>query len=168
MSNNNRGVVKVDTTAAIRGLKLAQVNASRAISNSLYIVAQNAVTIARKSIMKGPKSGRLYGAAADVSKVTKGGKGHKAALKRVHRASRRGEAPANDTGNLVRSIFAIAPSGAGAVKVAYLRANADYAKALEYGTRFIRPRPFAEPAAKQAAHKFPAILKAEMKRLGES
>lgn len=86
----------------------------------------------RERIMKGPKSGRTYGR---------------------HRASAANESPANETGNLQRSIHIVAAKPA-PVAEARVVVSADYAKALEYGTKtagskhnvIIEPRPFARPS----------------------
>ncbi len=63
---------------------------------------------------------------------------------RSHQASAPGEPPAVDTGNLRASVgFQI--RGAGRVGIG-VQAGAPYWKFLEFGTRFIDPRPFLRPA----------------------
>ncbi len=102
---------------------------------------------ARMAVMKGPKTGVQYGALADIKKVNFKLKGAKAAAKRIHQASAPGEAPANDTGNLARSITVLAAEIVNGLPTAYVKASAPYAFALEHGTRTIAPRPFMWPAA---------------------
>lgn len=90
---------------------------------------------AREKVMKGPKSGKRYGR---------------------HTASAPGEAPANETGNLQRSITVVAAK-AGPNPEARVVVNAEYAKALEYGTKKagksrnvkIEERPFIRPSIKE-------------------
>jgi HK97 gp10 family phage protein len=102
---------------------------------------------ARMSIMKGPKTGQQYGALKDILKVNLKLKGANAAAKRIHQASAPGEAPANDTGNLARSISVLEARLVEGKPTAYVKASAPYAFALEHGTRYIAPRPFMWPAA---------------------
>lgn len=74
----------------------------------------------KKSILTGAKSGRQY---------------------ENHTASAPGQAPANDTGALVRSIKVEKKKNESTVYV-----EKDYAIYLEYGTSKMRPRPFILPA----------------------
>lgn len=78
---------------------------------------------AQKLIQQGPKSGQMYG---------------------DHRASAPGEAPATDTGNLVRSITIDKPTP----DAVTITCRAPYAAALELGTDDgrIEERPFMRPA----------------------
>lgn len=87
---------------------------------------------AKEKILKGPKTGEIY---------PRG--------KTTHTASRKGEAPANDTGNLQRSIKVMGVKGAGGgTWIAAVTVTAPYAAALEYGTRdgSIDARPFMAPS----------------------
>ncbi len=62
----------------------------------------------------------------------------------VHQASAPGEPPAPDTGNLRNAIgFQIIAPGRVGIGV---EAGASYWRFLEFGTRFIDPRPFLRPA----------------------
>lgn len=112
--------------------------------------------------MSGEKHGRLYrGKAITVGAKGKRGRGMMAAGMRarngrvtvgykVRRASAPGEAPAIDTGNLVNSLET-RKTGVGS---AVVEAGAEYAAALEFGTRKMAPRPFLRPAADRAWAKF--------------
>lgn len=75
----------------------------------------------KKSILSGAKSGRTYGS---------------------HTASAPGQAPANETGALVRSIKV--EKNSKSESTVYV--EQDYAVFLEYGTSKMRPRPFILPA----------------------
>lgn len=80
-----------------------------------------------KQILSQPGGGRLY---------RRGGVTHQASLP--------GDPPAPDTGNLRQSVgFQI--SGPGRVGIG-VGAGASYWRFLEFGTRFIEPRPFLRPA----------------------
>lgn len=104
---------------------------------ALGLIVQNH---ARESVLKGPKSGRSY---------KKPGSGV------VHRASAPGEAPASDTGTLVRSIISEVQRAALEVIIS---AGTVYAKMLEYGTRKMAARPFMLPALDKIRDKAADIL----------
>jgi len=74
----------------------------------------------KKSITTGAKSGKQYG---------------------NHTASAPGQAPANWTGQLLRSIQIQKFKG-----ISYVFVSAKYAEFLEFGTSKMRPRPFIIPA----------------------
>ena len=78
----------------------------------------------KKSITSGSKSGRQY--------FIKG---------RRHQSSAPGQAPANSTGALVRSIKVKKTPNGNEITI-----DANYAAFLEYGTSKMRPRPFILPA----------------------
>lgn len=107
---------------------------------------------ARNKILRDKKSGKLY----------KRGK-------RFHRASAPLEPPANDTGNLQRSIKVVNATP-GVFVTAKVEADAKYAKALEYGTRkagrnrkvYIAERPFMRPALKENIDKIKKIIDDEL------
>lgn len=88
-----------------------------------------------KAIRNGPATGRIYG-------------------KRMHQASAPGEAPANDTGRLLNSIFFAEGFGANRGKLAIVGSNVVYATYLEFGTRKIASRPFFRPAVERMRPKF--------------
>jgi len=91
-------------------------DASNITDDAAKMMAENM----KKSILTGAKSGRQYGS---------------------HTASAPGQAPANDTGALVRSIKVEKKKNESTVYV-----EKDYAIYLEYGTSKMRPRPFILPA----------------------
>ena len=87
-----------------------------------------------KSIQTGMKSGRIY---------------EKYNPRRTHRASAPGEAPASDTGNLVRNIR-VRNENKDLVKV---ESNAPYSSFLEFGTSKMLARPFLFPATERSRPK---------------
>lgn len=107
-----------------RQLRLKLGRASKASSAAVRkVVAYGAMKIhasAVTSIQQGPKTGIQYGR---------------------HQASAPGEPPAADTGRLASGItLEIADDEALVIS------NAAYSAALEFGTRFMEPRPFMMPA----------------------
>jgi HK97 gp10 family phage protein len=115
-------MVKTGVTLKINSVALDSIfrAAEKAVNNSAFDVAKEM----KKSILSGSKSGRQY--------FIKG---------RRHQSSAPGQAPANSTGKLVRSIKVTKIDGGHEVKI-----DADYAAYLEYGTSRMRPRPFILPA----------------------
>ena len=110
-----------------------------------YASAQQVVPEAKKSILEGGKTGRIYKRRT----VT-------------HVASAPGEAPASDTGRLVNSTHAeagqgeaLAISGSSAVK---------YAQMLEFGTSKMAPRPFMFPALEKSKAWITARLQDAVRR----
>lgn len=106
---------------------------------------------AKRLIMTGPKTGRIYRAEQSVTFVS-GGAANAAFSnvvsfaaykgKKGHQASAPGEAPATDTGNLASGINAERKS-----KLEYwVRSSAEYSLDLEYGTTKMAARPFMTPA----------------------
>jgi len=77
---------------------------------------------ARELVQKGPKSGKVY---------TRRG--------RRHQASAPGEAPATDTGNLVRNIVMDTEPANGSIDIVSRAIQSFW---LELGTRLMAPRPF--------------------------
>jgi HK97 gp10 family phage protein len=126
----------------ITGITPAQLKGKvkKAVEDGLFAVALSAQSEAKRSIVKGPKTGRIY----------KRGKG-------FHRASAPGQPPANDTGFLASSIFAEPIKGEVATKI---EARAPYAVHLEFGTAKMAPRPFIRPAGDKAAAQGLGIIKA--------
>ena len=90
--------------------------AGNVISDSSVYMAEEM----KKSISSGAKSGKRYG---------------------NHNASAPGQAPANWTGKLLKSIKVQKTKG-----VAFVYITAKYAEFLEFGTSKMRPRPFIIPA----------------------
>lgn len=91
------------------------------------------VSEAKKSILQGKKTGRVYKRRT----VT-------------HQASAPGEAPASDTGRLVNSIASYLVRNSKYVVITAGRGLAKYAVMLEHGTRKIAPRPFFFPAVEKS------------------
>jgi HK97 gp10 family phage protein len=102
------------------------------IEIGLYASAKKVEGDAKRSIMQGSKSGRLY----QRRTVT-------------HRASAPGEAPANDTGRLVNSINSYLVKAEKYATVTAGRGLAMYARALEFGTAKMAARPFFFAAAEK-------------------
>lgn len=119
-------------------LRLLEAEVERAIEQTMAGCAQLIANDAKVAVARGPKTGRIYdtrfvrlpsGAIFPTEKRT------------PHQASASGEAPATDTGKLVSSIVAAAKGF-----TAYVEARSVYGVWLEYGTRYMLPRPFLLPA----------------------
>jgi len=108
--------LKINSAALDNVLKAAE----GLVNNSAEELAKEM----KKSIISGSKSGNQY--------FING---------RRHQASAPGQAPANSTGNLVKSIKAKKLTNGQEVTI-----DANYAAFLEYGTSKMRPRPFIFPA----------------------
>lgn len=115
--------------AILAKLDKASENVERAVEKGLTAVAYDAMALAQASILRGPKTGRIY------KRET-----------RSHQASAPGEAPANDLGFLAQSMRVDVVSRT----AVDLKNSASYAIHLEYGTRKMAPRPFMRPAAELA------------------
>jgi len=87
-----------------------------------------------KSIQSGPKSGKVY---------------QRYNPTRTHKSSAPGEAPASDTGNLVRNIRVKQKTQ----DIVTVESRASYSKFLEYGTSKMQARPFLFPAFKMSQGK---------------
>ena len=97
---------------------------------------------AKKSIMKGG-TGRIY---------------QKYNPRREHTASKVGEPPASDTGFLVGNIT-LDVKEQGTSVIGQVIASAPYAKALEFGTTQMEPRPFMQPALERNRAKIKRMFK---------
>ena len=108
---------------------------SRAVFRGVIKGTEALKTRMVERIMQPPKTGKFYKRGKD----------------RLHQASAPGQSPANDYGNLVKSITTKydEPKLEGTVNV-----GAKYAEALEYGTQKMEARPFARPALQETT---PAI-----------
>lgn len=116
----------------------------KAMNNAVALLAYSALSMAQQSIQKGPKTGVVY------------------KRRNVrHQASAPGEAPATDTGRLVASGRVDQPQSL----VANLIFSADYAAALEYGTRHMAARPFMRPAGEAQRAKAKAIFDKEIAKV---
>lgn len=103
---------------------------------------------AKKSILQGSKTGRVYKRRT----VT-------------HRASAPGQAPASDTGRLANSIHTTVEDGGKQVTVHAGGGIANYAIALEKGTSKMEERPFMRPAAQKGREALRDDLKGLMERV---
>lgn len=106
-------------------------NIDKMVDDEVMKAAIDTANIARKSIQRGPKTGRTY---------------NKYNPRRTHQASAAGQAPATDTGALVSSITQEKTGEAEAI----VGSTIVYSKFLEFGTRDIDERPFLRPALKKA------------------
>lgn len=118
---------------ALEALKKAETQLEQPIKDSLLGGGQLIRSEAVKSIQQGSKTGKIY---------------EKYNPRRTHRASAPGEAPASDTGNLVRNIIVKNTDDTVSVE-----SNANYSKFLEYGTSKMLPRPFLFPAYEKSREK---------------
>lgn len=116
----------------------------QAALRGVVIAAHEVRSEAIRLILETKKSGRIY---------TRRGV--------QHQASAPGEPPASDTGTLVNSIDVV-PNPA--TLSAVINASAQYARALEYGTQTIEPRPFMRPALNKKRVRIQTILSKELRR----
>ena len=129
--------------AALRHIEGAAAKIEAGAHDGLTAVAFMAANEAKRSILKGPKTGTVYQLYNP---------------KRTHQASAPGEAPAQDLGGLSMSIAVSVPlSDRRAVE---LVADAPYAVHLEYGTRKMAARPFMRPAVDKVLPKAEKIVRA--------
>jgi hypothetical protein len=145
MAGRNRITVKwtgvSETQAKIRGLGPALLAGTMDGLNAIGLMVQNR---ARELIQRGSKTGRIY---------------QKYGPRRTHQASAPGEAPATDTGGLVRSVQADMNETEREVEIS----AGGPAKHLEYGTRHMAPRPFLLPALEWIRDKAGAVLAAAIR-----
>lgn len=106
-----------------------QENIERELNIALFASAKHVEGQAKRSILSGEKSGRVYKRRS----VT-------------HQASAAGEAPASDTGRLVNSINSYLQRDKKTALVVAGRGTVRYAALLEFGTRLMAARPFMFPA----------------------
>jgi HK97 gp10 family phage protein len=111
--------------------ELIQQRAKNEIEKALYASAKKVESDAKRSILDGNKTGRVY----KRGNVT-------------HRASAPGEAPASDTGRLVNSFVTGLNRVAGGLSSFIIAGGGTvkYARILEFGTTKMAPRPFMFPA----------------------
>jgi len=120
--------------AAVRQGALAGVN----------IAAERVRTTATQSILKGPKSGKIYKRRSV-----------------EHQASAPGEAPASDTGRLAQSSTVSLDAQRIAARVNYSTA---YAASLEFGTEKMEPRPFLRPALERNKEQIERDVNGEIRK----
>lgn len=115
--------------ALARAFEARALRSPAAAAVALEEAAQIVAAEAQRSVIDGPKTGRVY---------------QKYVPRRTHQASAPGEPPANDTGNLAANIVIDrAEISSGRIRIASL---AGYSRVLELGGRFIAPRPFLRRA----------------------
>lgn len=122
-------------------LKIKEAEFNKLLSSAEGITEEAANKMAKemkKSILSGAKSGRQY--------YINGAR---------HTSSAPGQAPANVTGDLVRSIEVSKSNNKATVSI-----SKDYAVFLEFGTSKMRPRPFILPAFLKTKRWFIEKLKA--------
>lgn len=133
-------------------LRFLEAEVERAIEATLKGAAQIVANDAKQSVARGPKTGRIY-----TTRFVRLPNGRVIPTEpRVpHQASAPGEAPATDTGKLVSSIVADAKG-----QSAWVEARSQYALWLEYGTRYMLPRPFLLPAFERNRERCAQLLRA--------
>lgn len=130
--------VRLDEAAIIERVRSA---AMRGVYKGVSLVRNEAISL----ILDTPKTGRIYRRGDE-----------------EHQASAPGEAPASDTGTLVGRIRVDRSREAELIGI--VRASTDYAKALEYGTPRMEPRPFMRPALANKKQEIEAVIDREVSR----
>ena len=102
---------------------------NEAVANGMRGGVDLIVADAKRSVARGPKTGRIYSYHGI-----------------RHQASAPGEPPATNTGVLINSIVGEVTTNADNKIQGYVRAGAGYAGYLEFGTRRMAARPFLNPA----------------------
>ena len=133
-------MMRVEIQANKQEKNLAEIEARvrQAIRKGLMALALDMQNNARKSILKGGKTGEAYGRGGKFKRGKNAGK-----YRKYHQASAPGQPPANDTGFLANAIIA----GEVNETTVELRSLAPYSLCLEYGTVKMAARPFMRPAA---------------------
>lgn len=121
------------------------------------------VTGVRQKIQKGPKSGHVY---TEIFRTMNGvprpvGPRTGNNLSPSHQASAPGEAPATDTGSLVKSIDFKQSKPLEAT----VGSSLIYGAYLEFGTRRIAPRPAWAPTVAEVQPKFQAAVAAAVRKV---
>jgi hypothetical protein len=128
-----------------RELKKRGDSAERSVKAAVLGGALMVQAESRRSIQRGPKTGRRYKKSKNVT----------------HIASAPGQPPATDTGRLVSGVLISAEQGGYAVRVG---TNIKYGKDLEYGTRKMAARPWLFPALKNNGDKLLRSIRLAVKR----
>lgn len=132
---------------------IAQINnlsqkTNQSIRRGLYFVGKDLTKTAKQSIIKGPKTGRVY-------KIS--------GRRRKHRASAPGEPPANLTGKLQKSVNFIV-RGFKQMEFGAGNRNVNYAGFLELGTKKMRKRTFLIRAINKRQKETRNYLENEIKK----
>ena len=144
-----------DKNLMIRVERLAE-QSRHGIRQGFYRLGNDLVKEARRSIIRGPKSGRLYRVPG---------------RSRRHRASAPGQPPATLSGALQRTIdFQI--TGSDSMEFgsrpqpgnAFQKRTKDYAKHLELGTNKMQARPYLKPAVRKINRNGRKHFEAELAR----
>lgn len=115
------------------------------VDKAIRVGALSVEATAVKKIQRGTKTGNIY---------TRGSI--------THQSSAEGEAPATDTGALVKSIAAVkAIGGSGDWLVG---SNLKYASYLEFGTTDMKPRPWINPSLEQNRRHIEALIKKALRK----
>lgn len=136
-------MIKVEITGTqltLKGLEKYKQTMAKQLNQGIAasgFVVQNE---ARRLVLSGPKTGKVYTRRNRIK----------------HRASAPGEAPASDTGTLVRSIIT---SHDASKFTLIVHAKAKYAMFLEEGTRRMKARPFMTVALQNKKAQIIAIFK---------
>lgn len=111
---------------------------------------------ARRAIEK-ISGGRIYRRGKSTNGRGKRGIGGRTG---IHIASKPGDAPNKDTGNLIRNILVSKVKGnARRGYSATVKATTPYASSLEYGTRRMKARPFMAPALAKNKPKIEKLIR---------
>ncbi len=157
-----------DATKKMRQLgadcKEVRLAIARAVFSGVLLIQGRA----RMRVLKGPKSGIIYGPIRLARIANTGGKLSNGQARKVHQASAPGEAPANETGNLARGIIVTRATESGfGVYTAQVQSTAKYAAALEYGTRkagkshsvVILERPYMRPSIEESKAEINTLIR---------
>ena len=145
-------VTVVGDKAVVQILEKMSKDVAKALLKGTYIAGKVVEGTARMKVLRGPRSGK--------GRVYKRGK-------TIHRASAPGEPPANDLGNLQRSIQTLKSVDTGSEVVCEVKATAKYAMPLEFGTLDgkIEERPFMRPSLEENKDKIKQIIETEVAKV---
>lgn len=146
---NGLGLNKIEAL----GIQLADPDSPEIRKAALVLVAKTQAKLSH------PGSGRLYKSRGVTSRLAK--KGTKRRIKQLHQASAPGEPPAPDISELRRSVSTGVIARRRAVGTPL-----DYAAALEFGTKRIKPRPAWRPAMLEAKPEMTQVIVQELRVRG--
>lgn len=126
------------------------------LKEALFDAALTAANHGKSLVMRGGRSGRIYGRGAKIKRGKNKGK-----YRRYHQASAPGEPPKTDLGFLANNIL----PEASAYLQASLVSRAPYSAALEFGTRKNGgPRPFFRVSVRVGAERFAKVANAYIEK----